>query len=120
MRCSGPRQTNCCGFAMQSLFIGLGAVVGSALPWLLANVFHVAQVGGLHTIPTTMRLSFYIGAGAFLGAVLWTVITTKEYPPDNMEEFRAALRSSTGRSSAYDNREPLNNTVSGGCTCELA
>ena len=94
--------------------------MGSALPWLLANVFHVAQVGGLHTIPTTMRLSFYIGAGAFLEAVLWTIITTKEYPPDNMEEFRAALRSSTGRSSAYDNREPLNNTVSGGCTCELA
>jgi maltose/moltooligosaccharide transporter len=88
------------GFAMQSLFIGLGAVVASALPWLLANVFHVAQVGGPHAIPTTVRLSFYIGAGAFLGAVLWTVITTKEYPPDNMEEFRAAQKRHAGVGAA--------------------
>jgi maltose/moltooligosaccharide transporter len=88
------------GFAMQSLFIGLGAVVASALPWLLANVLHVAQVGGPHTIPTTVRLSFYIGAGAFLGAVLWTVITTKEYPPDNMEEFRAAQKRHAGVGAA--------------------
>jgi maltose/moltooligosaccharide transporter len=75
------------GFAMQSLFIGLGAVVASALPYLLTNVFHVASRGA-STIPFTVRLSFYIGAAAFLGAVLWTVFTTKEYPPDNLAEFQ--------------------------------
>jgi maltose/moltooligosaccharide transporter len=71
------------GFAMQSLFIGLGAVIASALPYLLTNVFHVAGNTAAGTIPFTVRLSFYIGAAAFLGAVLWTIFTTKEYPPDN-------------------------------------
>ncbi|MGA2005591.1 MAG: MFS transporter [Terriglobales bacterium] len=75
------------GFAMQSLFIGLGAVVASALPYLLTNFFHVSANTSAGTIPFTVRLSFYIGAGAFLGAVLWTIFTTKEYPPDNLAEF---------------------------------
>ena len=91
-----PEGQRTLGFAMQSLFIGLGAVVASALPWLLANVFHVAQRGGPHTVPTTVRLSFYVGAVAFLGAVLWTVFTTKEYPPENMEAFRAAQKAHGG------------------------
>lgn len=75
------------GFAMQSLFIGLGAVIASALPYLLTNVFHV---GSSHSgaIPFTVRLSFRIGALAFLGAVLWTIITTKEYPPDDLADFK--------------------------------
>jgi maltose/moltooligosaccharide transporter len=75
------------GFAMQSLFIGLGAVIASALPYLLTNLFHVPATPGAGTIPFAVRLSFYIGAGAFLGAVLWTIVTTKEYPPDNLAEF---------------------------------
>src|SRR5260370_23158976 len=76
------------GFATQSLFIGLGAVIASALPYLLTNVFHVASTAAEGTIPYTVRLSFYIGAAAFLGAVLWTIVTTKEYPPDNLAEFQ--------------------------------
>jgi maltose/moltooligosaccharide transporter len=92
-----PEGQRTAGFAMQSLFIGLGAVVASALPWLLSNVFHVSQGhGGAHTIPTPVRLSFYFGAAAFLIAVLWTVITTKEYPPENLEEFRATQKKHTG------------------------
>jgi maltose/moltooligosaccharide transporter len=82
-----PESQRTRGFAMQSLFIGLGAVVASALPYLLTNVFHVAQVVVAGTIPFTVRLSFYIGAGAFLGAVLWTIISTGEYPPENLAEF---------------------------------
>ena len=76
------------GFAMQSLLIGLSTVIASALPYLLTNVFHLAQTRAAGTIPFTVRFSFYIGAAAFLSAVLWTVFTTKEYPPENMEEFR--------------------------------
>ncbi len=76
------------GFAMQSLFIGLGAVVASALPWLLTNLFHVAQVAGdTRAVPTSVRISFYAGAAAFLGAVLWTVVTTPEYPPEPLDEL---------------------------------
>jgi maltose/moltooligosaccharide transporter len=76
------------GFAMQSLFIGLGAAIASGLPYLLTNVFHVTEAHVARTIPLTVRLSFYIGAATFLGAVLWTVVTTKEYPPDNLAEFQ--------------------------------
>ena len=83
-----PEEQRTQGFAMQSLFIGLGAVVASALPWLMTNVFHVGMEHGPHAIPTTVRLSFYIGAAAFFGAVLWTILTTKEYPPEDLAAFR--------------------------------
>jgi len=83
------------GFAMQSLFIGLGAAIASALPFLLTHVFHfAASVPG--AIPRTVRVSFYIGAAAFFVAVLWTVLTTKEYPPENLDEFRKLQQASRG------------------------
>ena len=92
-----PENQRTRGFAMQSLFIGLGAVVASVLPWLLRNVFHVAQAAGeTRLIPTTTRVSFYIGAAAFFGAVLWTILSTKEYPPDDLEEFRRMKKEKTG------------------------
>ena len=71
------------GFAMQSLLIGLGAVLSSALPWLLTNLGLVApepHAGG--GIPWSVKLSFYIGAGIYLAAVLYTIATTKEHPPE--------------------------------------
>ncbi len=83
-----PEEQRTPGFAMQSLFIGLGAVVASALPWLLTNVFHLAAESSRHAIPLTVRLSFYIGAAAFFGAVLWTIVSTPEYPPQDMTEFQ--------------------------------
>ena len=96
-----PEGQRTSGFAMQSLFIGLGAVVASALPWLLSNVFHVAQgAGGAHAVPQPVRLSFYFGAGAFLLAVLWTVVTTKEYPPEDMVMFRAEQKRHAGVGAA--------------------
>ncbi|MDF1559841.1 MAG: MFS transporter [Bacteroidales bacterium] len=76
------------GFAMQSFFIGIGAVVGSFLPWMLANWFNVPEVpaeGKL--IPFNLKLSFYIGAVVLLVAVLWTIFRTKEYSPAELEEF---------------------------------
>jgi maltose/moltooligosaccharide transporter len=63
-------------------------VIASALPYLLTNVFHVSGTRAAGTIPFTVHLSFYMGAAAFLGAVLWTVFTTKEYPPENLAEFQ--------------------------------
>ena len=87
-----PEEQRTQGFAMQSLFIGLGAVVASALPWLLTNVFHLGAGASGHAIPLTVRLSFYIGAAAFFGAVLWTIFSTKEYPPEDIEAFRRKKR----------------------------
>lgn len=85
-----PTEQRTRGFAMQSLFIGLGAVIASALPWLLTNIFHLTESTGAsaRAIPITVRLSFYLGAAAFFGAVLWTIISTPEYPPENIEEFK--------------------------------
>ncbi len=81
-----PDEQNSHGFAIQSLFIGLGGTVASALPWMMTNWFGVATdaVGSGH-IPQSVKLSFYIGAAAFLGAVLWTVFSTREYPPGDLE-----------------------------------
>jgi maltose/moltooligosaccharide transporter len=86
-----PEEQNSQGFAIQSLFIGLGGTVASALPWMLTNWFGVVTDSKASHIPQSVRLSFYIGAVAFLGAVLWTVFKTKEYPPSDAElkEIRA-------------------------------
>ena len=83
-----PTEQRTKGFAMQSVMVGLGAVSASALPWLLNNIFAVDNTSNsLRKIPLTVELSFYIGAALFLGTVLWTVITTPEYPPQNLEKF---------------------------------
>ena len=76
------------GFTMQSLFIGLGAVIASASPWIFTNWFGVAP-SAPGTIPTAVRLSFYVGAVAFFGAVLYTVLTTREHPPEDLAAFEA-------------------------------
>ncbi len=81
-----PEEQRTRGFAMQSLFIGLGAVLASALPWILTHWFGI--VAGSGGVPMAVKISFYAGAGVFLTAVLWTVFTTKEYPPENLEELR--------------------------------
>lgn len=80
-----PRQRPT-GFAMQSFFIGIGAIVASALPWILAQwgVDNVAEDGG---VPDTVRYAFYCGAVVLFGAIGWTVISTREYPPDQLHGF---------------------------------
>lgn len=76
------------GFAMQSFFIGTGAVVASALPFILTNWFNVStEPANGKLIPLNVKLAFYIGAGVFFLAVLWTIIKTKEYSPAELEEF---------------------------------
>jgi len=95
-----PEGQRTSGFAMQSMFIGLGAVVASVLPYVLTNYFHLQQkVGDTRAVPTVVRISFYLGAVAFMSAVLWTIVTTKEYPPADMEEFRKAKAEKTGLSA---------------------
>ena len=69
------------GFIMQSLMIGCGGSIASALPWLMRNWFGLQNVAAKGVIPDNVKLSFYIGAFFFLAAVLYTVFTTKEYPP---------------------------------------
>jgi maltose/moltooligosaccharide transporter len=82
-----PSEQRTIGFAMQSFFIGTGAVVASALPWFLTTVFGVANTAPEGMIPASVRLSFYLGAAVFFGAVLWTVARSREYSPEEMASF---------------------------------
>jgi maltose/moltooligosaccharide transporter len=82
-----PSQQRTAGFAMQSFFIGTGAVVASALPWVLTNWFDIANTAPEGEIPLSVKLSFYIGAIIFISAVVITVIKTKEYSPEELKEF---------------------------------
>jgi maltose/moltooligosaccharide transporter len=82
-----PAERRTQGFAMQSFFIGAGSVLAAAFPWLLNHLFNVTNTGGEHSIPPTIEISFYVGAAAFLGTVLWTVLSTEEYPPEDLEAF---------------------------------
>ena len=84
-----PKEQRTLGFAMQSLMVGIGAVSASALPWILNHIFSIANSSNQTSkIPQNVELSFYIGAAVFLVTVLWTVITTKERPPKNLEKFK--------------------------------
>ena len=74
------------GYAVQTAFIGAGAVVGSIFPYLLDQMGVANEVAG-GGIPDTVRYSFWFGAAALFLAVLWTVVTTNEYSPDDMARF---------------------------------
>jgi maltose/moltooligosaccharide transporter len=92
-----PEKQRTLGFTMQSLFIGMGAVLANALPYILTHVFKVSDTGGATSvIPYTVRLSFSIGAVVFLTAVLYTIVTTKEYPPDDMAAFERMKQERSG------------------------
>jgi maltose/moltooligosaccharide transporter len=89
------------GFVMQSFFIGIGQSLANLLPFLFRRMgvdepaVSAAQAS-VSAIPTSVNYAFKIGAVAFLVCVLWTVITTKEYPPENIEEFERKRREHKG------------------------
>lgn len=85
-----PSEQRTKGFAMQSFFIGVGAVVASALPWMLTNWFGVANTAAEGVIPPSVKWSFYLGAVAFITAVGWTVLKSREYSPEQLEAFEEA------------------------------
>jgi maltose/moltooligosaccharide transporter len=92
------------GFAMQSFFIGTGAVVASILPWLLTGQFGVSNEAPEGIIPDSVRLSFYLGAAVFFAAVLWTVIRSREYSPEEIASFEEnqALEGSAKKTRTAD------------------
>jgi maltose/moltooligosaccharide transporter len=80
-----PRQRPV-GYAMQSFFIGIGAIVASFLPYVLAR-FGVANTAGAGQAPDTVRYAFYVGAVVLLVAIAWTVLRTREYSPQQLANF---------------------------------
>jgi maltose/moltooligosaccharide transporter len=77
-----PPSQRTTGFAMQSFFIGIGAIVASFLPYIFTNWLHVSNTAPDGEIPDSVKYSFYLGAFMLFTAVMWTVFTTKEYPPE--------------------------------------
>jgi len=82
-----PSSQRTTGFATQTFFIGLGAVIASLLPYIFTNVFHISNIAAPGVVGDSVKYSFYIGAIVFLASVLWTVLTTNEFPPENIETW---------------------------------
>ena len=84
-----PPQQRASGYAMQSFFIGIGSVVASGLPWLLtkAGVANTAEAG---MVPDAVKYAFYLGGAVLFAAVGWTVLRTREYPPETLRGFSDA------------------------------
>ena len=88
-----PEKQRTMGFAMQSFFIGIGAYVASKLPLILTH-YGVNNTAPLGIIPDSVKYSFYIGGIAFIITILWTIITSKEYSPEELEAFDNHKKSS--------------------------
>jgi maltose/moltooligosaccharide transporter len=84
------------GFATQTFFIGLGAVIASLLPYIFTNVFNISNTAPAGQIGDSVKYSFYIGAVVFFLSVLWTVITSDELPPENIQEWKQEKAQSQG------------------------
>ena len=82
-----PSSQRALGFSVQTVLIGIGAVVGSWLPYILAEGFGWGKTAGEGEIPLNLIISFVVGAAILLGSILWTVVTTTEYSPEELEEF---------------------------------
>ncbi len=91
-----PTEQRTMGFAMQSFFIGTGAVVASALPYILTNWFGVPNTAEEGIIPQSVKLSFYIGGVVLFASVFYTVFTSKEYSPEELAAFEEAKERDTG------------------------
>jgi len=100
-----PNEQRTTGFAMQSFFIGIGAVIASALPWILTNIFSISNIADEGSIPTHVKLSFYIGGFVFFIAVLWTVFRTKEYSPDELESFENTVEKEISREKTENRKK---------------
>lgn len=91
-----PEKQRAFGFSVQTLLIGIGAVVSSALPWVLANWFDVSNEAPAGQIPDAVKLAFYMGAAILFVCVMVTILTTKEYPPEDEALFHRQKKESAG------------------------
>jgi maltose/moltooligosaccharide transporter len=81
-----PAEQHTLGFSVQTLLIGIGAVVGSWLPYILGNWFGISKEADNGIVPDNVIFSFYFGAAVLLAAIVWTVVSTSEYPPEELIE----------------------------------
>jgi len=79
-----PEEQHTLGFSVQTLLIGIGAVVGSWLPYMLGNWFGISKNAADGLVADNVTYSFYFGAFVLLSTILWTIFTTSEYPPEEL------------------------------------
>jgi maltose/moltooligosaccharide transporter len=91
-----PSNQRTTGFGAQTFFIGIGAVVGSLLPYIFTKWLHFNNVAPAGQISPSLKYAFYTGGIIYFLAVLWTVIRTREYPPENLAEFEAEKARTAG------------------------
>ncbi|MGQ1946091.1 MFS transporter [Geofilum sp. OHC36d9] len=82
-----PDEQRTRGFSIQTTLIGIGAVAGSWLTYVLAEWMGVSKTAAPGEVPPNVIISFYIGAFVLLAAIIWTVVSTKEYSPAQLKEF---------------------------------
>ncbi len=88
-----PEQQRSYGFVLQTLIIGIGTWVASNLPWFVARL-GVSNEAGPGVVPASVKVAFAIGAFVFMASILFTVFTTREYPPDDAEQVAHGKRAS--------------------------
>lgn len=106
-----PDEQRNLGFTMQSFFIGVGAIVASALPYIMTNWFNIPNTAPEGHIPASVKLSFYIGAAVYFIAVLWTVVSTKEYSPDELKQFENEQIVSSHSNDVFPSSQKLQNNA---------
>jgi len=79
-----PSDQRTLGFSIQTFLIGTGAVIGSWLPYILAEWIGVEKVSAEGGVPNNVIFSFYIGAVVLISSIIWTIVKTKEYSPENI------------------------------------
>jgi maltose/moltooligosaccharide transporter len=82
-----PDHQRTLGFSVQTCLIGIGAVIGSWLPWVLANWFDVSASAPAGQVANNVIYAFYVGAVVFFGAIMVTILFAKEYPPEEYAQY---------------------------------
>jgi maltose/moltooligosaccharide transporter len=96
-----PESQHTMGFSLQTCLIGVGAIIGSSLPSILTNWFHVSNTAPKGFVSHNLLYSFYAGGIILIGCILWTVIKTKEYPPDVYATFHEEDLETETRKSGF-------------------
>ena len=89
-----PEEQRTLGFSVQSFFVGFGQTLANLMPFILPIVGIVVTGASTSGIPDYVKYSFFIGAFSVIASVLWTIYTTNETPPEDMEAFKAANKGS--------------------------
>lgn len=88
-----PESQRSNGFVIQTLIIGIGTWIASNLPWLV-NKLGVTNEAAAGVIPQSVIVAFSVGAFVFLASILYTIFTTKENPPEDLNQFHAEKKES--------------------------